>query len=159
MAHTILPLRTLHYIKRTYPRETYHDVLEKYFQAFWVPPNHNLTKADVLAKVLAECGKFSPKECEAILAAAQTQEVKDLLTTATQEALGRGAFGAPWLWVTNGQGKSEPFFGSDRFVVTKTPTRARLADHAWCRFGYVYQFLGLPYKDIQLLGPGQSSKL
>lgn len=128
MAHTILPLRTLHYIKRTYPRETYHAVLEDYFHAFWTPLNLNLTKVDVLAKVLAECGKFSPEGCEAILAAAQAQEVKDMLTGATQEALGRGAFGAPWLWVTNGEGKSEPFFGSDRFVSTtpEMPIRGRL---------------------------------
>lgn len=56
MAHTILPLRTLHYIKRTHPRETYHAVIEDYFHAFWTPPNLNLTKVDVLAKVLAECG-------------------------------------------------------------------------------------------------------
>lgn len=116
MAHTILPLRTLHYIKRTYPRETYHAVLEHYFHAFWTPPNLNLTQVDVLAKVMAECGQFPLTECEEILAAAQTQEIKQLLTGATQEALVRGAFGAPWLWVTNGEGKGEPFFGSDRFV-------------------------------------------
>lgn len=118
-AHTILPLRTLHYIKRTYAREIYHAVLEKYFDAFWTPPNLNLTQVDLLAKVIAESGKFSPKECEAILAAARTQEIKDLLTGATQDALEKGAFGAPWLWVTNGEGRGEPFFGSDRFVSSK----------------------------------------
>lgn len=80
----------------------------------------------MLTKVLGECGKFSSEECEAILAAAQTQEVKDMLTGATQEALGRGAFGAPWLWVTNVDGKGEPFFGSDRFVPTRCPVEGRL---------------------------------
>lgn len=50
------------------------------------------------------------------MAAATTQEVKDLLTAATGEALERGAFGAPWLWVTDGEGRGEPFFGSDRSV-------------------------------------------
>lgn len=129
MAHTILPLRTLHYIKRTYPRETYHAVLEHYFHAFWTPPNLNLTQVEVLARVLAQSDQFSPKECEAILAAAKTQEVKDELTVATQEALERGAFGSPWLWVTNGEGNSEPFFGSDRFVVHELPSnRGRFAD-------------------------------
>jgi len=29
----------------------------------------------------------------------------------------QGAFGCPWFWVTNLEGKSEPFFGSDRYVV------------------------------------------
>lgn len=88
--------------------------MEHLFRAFWTPPNRNLTQVDVLAEVLAGFGKFSPGECEAVLAAAKEQEVKDLLTKSTQAALDRGAFGAPWLWVTNGQGKSEPFFGSDR---------------------------------------------
>lgn len=58
---------------------------------------------------------FSADECAAILAAAQTPEVKDALTRSTEEALQKGAYGAPWLWVTNGEeGKAEPFFGSDR---------------------------------------------
>lgn len=121
MGHTILPLRTLHYIKRTYPRETFHAVLEHYFHAFWTPPNLNLTQVDVLAKVLADCGRFSAEECEAVLAAAKTQEVKDWLTQATGEALEKGAFGAPWLWVTDGKGRSEPFFGSDRYVAWMIP--------------------------------------
>lgn len=58
---------------------------------------------------------FSADECAAILAAAQTPEVKDALARSTEEALQKGAYGAPWLWVTNGdEGKAEPFFGSDR---------------------------------------------
>lgn len=116
MGHTILPLRTLHYIKRTYPRETFYAVLEHYFKAFWTPPNLNLTQVDVLAKVLGDCGQFSAEECEAILVAAKSQEIKDLLLKSTGEALEKGAFGAPWLWVTDGQGRGEPFFGSDRCV-------------------------------------------
>lgn len=116
MSHTILPLRTLHYIKRTYPRKTFHAVLEHYFKAFWTPPNLNLTQVDVLAKVLGDCGEFSPEECEAILTAAKSQEVKDLLARSTGEALEKGAFGAPWLWVEDGTGRGEPFFGSDRYM-------------------------------------------
>lgn len=70
----------------------------------------------MLGSVLGGLGLFSSKECEVILAAAKEQEVKDMLTASTQEALERGAFGAPWLWVTNGAGggKGEAFFGSDR---------------------------------------------
>lgn len=55
---------------------------------------------------------------------------KEALTAKTQEALDRGAFGAPFFWVVktddtdadvdvDGQGKvvgEEPFFGSDRYV-------------------------------------------
>ncbi|KAF7355355.1 Glutathione S-transferase kappa [Mycena sanguinolenta] len=48
------------------------------------------------------------------------------------EVLDQGAFGAPWLWVRDATGKEEPFFGSDRFH-------------------FVWQYLGLPWKDIELL--------
>ena len=30
----------------------------------------------------------------------------------------QGAFGNPWYWVTNSEGKSEPFFGSDRYALS-----------------------------------------
>lgn len=110
------PNRSLHYIKRNYPRETFHAVLERFFHSFWTPPHLNLTQVDVLAGVLADTGRFSPEAREAILAATKEQEVKDMLTRSTQEAVDKGAFGAPWLWVTNDEGKEEPFFGSDRYV-------------------------------------------
>ncbi|KAG8161754.1 hypothetical protein KVR01_008741 [Diaporthe batatas] len=139
-SHTILPLRALHYIKANYPREVYHATWAHLFKKFWTPPNLNLTKVDILAKVLSEFDAFSPEECEQILAAAKSQEAKDALTKATKSALDQGAYGAPWLWVRNDKGEAEPFFGSDRFH-------------------HIYKHLGLPYQDIALLPPGGRSKL
>ena len=52
-----------------------------------------------------------------ILKAASEMEWKDKLLANTQKALDLGAFGAPWFWVRNGEGKEEPFFGSDRYVL------------------------------------------
>lgn len=83
---------------------------------------------------------FSREEVERIMQATSSKEIKDLLTATTKEALDHGAFGAPWFWVTNAAGASEPFFGSDRFH-------------------FIYKFLGLPYQDVALLPPGGSSKL
>jgi len=57
---------------------------------------------------------FSGDQVHEIMEAIKTQEVKDLLKQTTQEALDRGAYGAPWLWVRNSSGVEEPFFGSDR---------------------------------------------
>lgn len=59
---------------------------------------------------------FSAKEVDEIMAAAETKEWKDKLLANTQEALDKGAFGAPWFWVRNAEGREEPFFGSDRYV-------------------------------------------
>jgi 2-hydroxychromene-2-carboxylate isomerase len=82
-----------------------------------------------LAKVLAEVPSgfkglaslsetatalFSPEDVDRIMRATSSEEMKVLLKSTTQEALDRGAFGAPWFWVTNSAGDSEPFFGSDR---------------------------------------------
>lgn len=50
------------------------------------------------------------------MAGAVEKEWKDKLLANTQKALDLGAFGAPWMWVRNGEGKEEPFFGSDRYV-------------------------------------------
>lgn len=63
------------------------------------------------------------------------QQWKDKLTVNTKEVLDQGAFGAPWFWVTNEQGKEEPFFGSDRFH-------------------FMWEFLGLPWQDITILPKG-----
>ena len=95
------------------------------FKSFWTPPNLNVSKMDVLSKVLAETPAaaggsgtmFSPEEVKAILEGAQSAECKGMLKRTTTEALERGAFGAPYFWVTNAEGKAEPFFGNDRYVI------------------------------------------
>lgn len=62
----------------------------------------------------------------------------------------QGAFGCPWFWVTNREGKGEPFFGSDRYV-------APLLDEAFypigasSRFHFMWEFLDLPWQDVKLL--------
>lgn len=92
----------------------------------------DLTKPESLAEALSELPvgfngiedsadtagdkAFSTNEVKDILRAAASQDMKDVLKRSTQEALDQGAFGAPWLWVTNVGGEGEPFFGSDRYV-------------------------------------------
>ncbi|KAK3950769.1 hypothetical protein QBC32DRAFT_216520 [Pseudoneurospora amorphoporcata] len=83
---------------------------------------------------------FTKQQVEEIMKGVETKVVKDALKNATQEALDKGAFGNPWFWVTNGEGKGEPFFGSDRFH-------------------FIYKFLGLPFQDVTLSPPAGASKL
>ncbi len=129
-ANSKQPLRALHYIKLNYPRTAYETAFHYFFYCLWTPPNLNLTVPETFAKALSETPSdfrgagsnssskplFSSEEVDKIVEAAKSQEVKDLLTNDTQEALDRGAFGTPWLWVRNSAGKEEPFFGSDRYV-------------------------------------------
>ncbi|KAK1756165.1 glutathione S-transferase kappa 1 [Echria macrotheca] len=147
MAHTILPLRALHYIKRAYPSR-FETAFHYLFYQFWSPGNLNLTRPENLIKALSEVSVgfkghdgngsktklFSADEVKAIMAGAGSQEMKDALKAATQQALEHGAFGAPWFWANNDKGKSEPFFGSDRFH-------------------FLYKFLDLPFQDVALLPP------
>ncbi|KAH6850330.1 thioredoxin-like protein [Chaetomium sp. MPI-CAGE-AT-0009] len=139
---TVAPLRCLHYIKRRHARATFLAALHGLFRAFWAPPNKDLTTLAGVAEVLRGVPRgggegllFTEGEVEEVLAAAGTEEMKGLLKATTQEALEKGAFGAPWLWVRDGRGREEPFFGSDRFH-------------------FVYEFLGLPYTDVTLLPAG-----
>jgi glutathione S-transferase kappa 1 len=83
----------------------------------------NITVTEVLHEELTKLKLFSPKEVDEIMAAAETKEWKDRLLANTQEALDKGAFGAPWFWVRNVEGKEEPFFGSDRYVSVGEITR------------------------------------
>jgi len=84
--------------------ERFEAFLKLIFEAMWVEA-HNLGDPAVLAKVLAE-GGFEP---QALLALSAEQEVKDALKATTEEALKRGVFGAPAMFVGD-----ELFFGQDR---------------------------------------------
>lgn len=150
---TQLPLRALHFVKARYPADTYLATWRHLLRAFWTlhePPNTPAALAKALADVPAttpgggeeEEGKrlFTADDVDRIVRAAAEPAYKDALRRATEEAQQRGAFGAPWLWVTNAAtGRSEPFFGSDRWH-------------------HVYEFLGLPYQDVALLPPPGSEK-
>ncbi|KAL2382549.1 hypothetical protein RJZ90_003166 [Blastomyces dermatitidis] len=127
------PQRVATYIKANYPR----DRFEKTFLLYWTYMFYrqiDLSKPENVIALLHE-EKYSDAQIEAIMKAAQSPEGKQALTDRTKEALDRGAFGAPWYWVTNAEGKAEPFFGSDRFH-------------------FMWQFLGVPFRDVEIVGKG-----
>ncbi|KAK0748705.1 thioredoxin-like protein [Apiosordaria backusii] len=144
---TILPLRALHCIKSSYSPAVFDQTLLYLLHIFWSPPNLNLTEPANLKSTLLAIPEgfagptvgdgskkrlFTAEQVEDIMKGAQAEEFKEKLKNTTAEALERGAFGAPWIWATNDKGEGEPFFGSDRFH-------------------FVYKFLGLPYRDVELL--------
>jgi 2-hydroxychromene-2-carboxylate isomerase len=79
-------------------------LVEALFAAMWERPR-NLADPAVLATTLAAAG-FDP---EAWAAKAGDPDVKGRLVAATEDAVARGAFGAPTFFVG-----SEIFFGQDR---------------------------------------------
>lgn len=84
------------------------------FRAIWAD-QRNMADPVVIAAVLREAG-FDPA---AMMAAIGTAEVKDKLRANTEEAVARGAFGAPTCFV----GK-EMFFGQDRLGFVEQEVRA-----------------------------------
>lgn len=81
--------------------EPFHRVV---YPAFWVD-GENLGEPDVIGRVLEKAGL----DARAILEAALSPEVKAELRATTEEAVARGAFGAPTFFV-----EGEMFFGNDR---------------------------------------------
>ncbi len=78
--------------------------LRAVFHAMWVEPQ-NLNDPATAAKALAAAG-FDPAE---VMGWAVDAEVKSALRATTEEAVGRGVFGAPTVFVG-----TEMFFGQDR---------------------------------------------
>jgi hypothetical protein len=92
------------------------------------------------------------------MAAAGSPQIKQQLTDITKMVVEkRGAFGNPWFWVTNSAGKSEPFFGSDRYVLWLL-SKGRGDFHRLFRFHFMWEFLGLPWQDVKLLPKEEAVK-
>ena len=80
------------------------DYLDTVFSAIWVD-EQNMGQPDVVASVLAKAGF----DAQALLVRCGEDTVKEKLKANTEEAVARGAFGAPTIYVDG-----EMFFGQDR---------------------------------------------
>ncbi|KAF7948709.1 hypothetical protein EAE96_007903 [Botrytis aclada] len=129
---TLLPQRALCFIKSRYSVEVFEKTWLEIFNALWVPPQKNITIPEIFKEFLNGLGMFDEKGVEDIMQKATEKEWKDKLLENTKDALEKGAFGAPWMWVRNAEGKEEPFFGSDRFH-------------------FMWRFLGVKFKDIEIV--------
>ncbi|MCY1250956.1 2-hydroxychromene-2-carboxylate isomerase [compost metagenome] len=84
--------------------ERFAAYVEAIYRAMWVD-QRNLGDPAELGAVLAAAG-FDPEE---LLALTAEPEIKEALKSATEEAVRRGAFGAPTMFVGE-----KMFFGQDR---------------------------------------------
>ncbi|KAG6003310.1 hypothetical protein E4U21_002198 [Claviceps maximensis] len=149
-ARTQSALRALLFIKANFSVHTFLAALRFLFVRFWTPPHVDVVEDDSLRELLAEATRdaaaggrsggggggghrlFSRDEVDSIMDG--RARMKRLLAEETQYVVKAGAFGCPWLLVTDSRGKVEPFFGSDRF-------------------NHIYEHLGIPFQDIAVLGP------
>jgi glutathione S-transferase kappa 1 len=126
------------YVKDTFPREQYEVAYLTLWQYCFVK-HIDISIPANMAQALSQ--HFTKSQVVDIITAAQTPKYKEALTATTRKLYEEyGAFGAPWFWIRNGQtGQTEPFFGSDRW-------------------GYMWEFLGLPYQNVEIL-PKDKAKL
>jgi 2-hydroxychromene-2-carboxylate isomerase len=87
------------------------------FHHMWEVPK-KMDDPQVIGAALAESGL----DADAILAAAQTPEVKQRLVDNTEKAVARGTFGAPTFFVGD-----EIFFGKDRLADVEAEIRRQAA--------------------------------
>ena len=99
------------YIQRNFPSDQYESAFRCLWTCYW-DEHMDISKLEMMAQCLQR--NFNEGETKKILEAAATKEYKEMLTEQTARLVGKGAFGAPWFLVTDGSGKEEGFFGSDR---------------------------------------------
>jgi 2-hydroxychromene-2-carboxylate isomerase len=80
------------------------------FKAYWID-DKDISQVAVLTDLCGKLGIDAPK----LFAAIEQQPVKDMLRANTQEAIDRGAFGSPTVFV----GGTDMYFGNDRMPLIK----------------------------------------
>jgi 2-hydroxychromene-2-carboxylate isomerase len=108
------PIITLHLMRvatgvQLRARERFQKFLAATFKALWIEPL-DLNDAALTSRVLEQAG-FPPAEVDALVS---DPEVKAALRATTEEAVRRGVFGAPTMFVDD-----EMFFGQDRLDLVK----------------------------------------
>ena len=102
------------YIKDNFPTDRYEDQFEELWLSYW-RDSMDISKPEIMKECLVR--HFSNDETTQIIEGGTSPRYKKMLTEETAKLVERGAFGAPWFFVTNKGGKQEPFFGSDRYAL------------------------------------------
>ncbi len=101
------PMRSVEALRATLVCGIDPKVVDAFFRAYWVE-NADISDRAVIARVLTACGH----DAEMVLAAIDTQCVKDVLRERTDEAVALGIFGVP-AWIVDG---THLYWGQDRIA-------------------------------------------
>uniref|UniRef100_A0A6B2LI65 Glutathione S-transferase kappa 1 n=1 Tax=Arcella intermedia TaxID=1963864 RepID=A0A6B2LI65_9EUKA len=78
--------------------------------------DRDVSNPEVLEEALRGCG-YSEKDAKDLLQRTSSAEAKEALKKTTEEAVARGAFGAPTIFFKTASGEEKMIFGSDRFQI------------------------------------------
>jgi len=95
-----------------YPEHT-ENLLRSFWMRSWGEDKDVHTPEDLIA--VATASGMTKEEVEACMAAWKSDKVKEALREVTEEAVDRGAFGAPTMYFNQEGKEEEMFWGSDRF--------------------------------------------
>ncbi|MDC0717147.1 2-hydroxychromene-2-carboxylate isomerase [Nannocystis bainbridge] len=98
------PMRTVEALRCVLAAELSLPLIHRIYRAYW-DENADIADREVLARAIAEVGL----DAAAILARAESPEIKDALRRRTDEAIARGVFGVPTYFVGD-----QLFWGQDR---------------------------------------------
>jgi 2-hydroxychromene-2-carboxylate isomerase len=112
------PMRTVRALRAllSLPEPEWPPVIHALYRAYWVRGD-DVTTADGVAAALAAAGVAGPA-LDRALAADGDPGIRDDLRRRTQEAIDRGVFGAPTIFVGDGADRSM-FWGQDRFPMVE----------------------------------------
>ncbi|KAI8908715.1 DSBA-like thioredoxin domain-containing protein [Powellomyces hirtus] len=107
-ANTLKAQRMLFGVKTHADAKTLEETTANLYKAYW-EQGQDMNSLEVLAAALpAGCDK------ERLLNSMNDDAVKKGLVTQCEEAVKKGMFGTPTMFVTRGDGQEQMFFGSDR---------------------------------------------
>jgi len=101
------PRRSVEALRATLATGIDPRVVDAFYRAYWVDSD-DIGDRTVVARVVASCGH----DAERVLAAIDTQAIKDDLRARTEEAIALGIFGVP-AWVVDG---AHLYWGQDRMA-------------------------------------------
>ena len=109
------------WVKENVDQEVFERCFEELFNCNFLDEKEvDVSKAEGLKEALGR--RLSEADVKKAMEAAMQDEYKDKLKETTRMCVEEfGAFGCPWHMVTNSEGKTEPFFGSDRYVEFLSP--------------------------------------
>jgi len=114
-ANTLTAQRILSVLVQEKKTEKLVELSRRLWQFYW-EKDKDISQIPVLVEAMESCG-FSKEEATRLAEErAKDEGIKKFLKDTTDEAVSRGAFGAPSIFVTaHGSNKAELYFGSDRF--------------------------------------------
>lgn len=112
------PLKSVHAMRMCCALEEDQKTLERFaeaaFEAYFAE-QRNLDDMAELVAVADSCGL----DGKALAEAAATQPIKDRLRANTDEAIARGAFGSPSIFVSDPAGGEHMYFGNDQLPLVR----------------------------------------